>query len=324
MKTRSGDPLPQRSAPAIQPAALPATADALAKAPAGLYDGVLVQLRRMIYEAELQPESRIVERVLCERLKVSRTPLREAFKVLASEGLVELLPNCGARVSRFREQDVRDAMEVMGAIEGLAGELAATRASEDVIAEIQALHYQMRAHYLRRELPEYFRLNQAIHRRIVEAAGNSLLTAHYDSLSIRAARARYLANRLDEDRWARAMREHEAMLDCMTRRAGAELRDLLTHHIMNKLASLLEHFPGNEPVPPAEAAPAAKGRKAVPPVKGLKAVPAAKGPKPLPTSRAVPAPKGAAAAKAAKGAKRSPAPGSRVPGPGPKASKRSA
>jgi DNA-binding GntR family transcriptional regulator len=232
---------------------MPSTQDSLTKPPAGLYDGVLVQLRRMIFEAELKPESRIVERVLCGRLKVSRTPLREAFKVLASEGLVELLPNCGARVSRFRERDIRDAMEVMGAIEGLAGELAATRASDDAIAEIQALHYQMHAHYLRRELPEYFRLNQAIHRRIVEAAGNDLLTAHYDSVSIRVARARYLANRLDEERWARAMKEHEAMLNCMVRRAGAELRDLLRQHLMNKLSSLLEHFPGAEPTPAPKA-----------------------------------------------------------------------
>jgi DNA-binding GntR family transcriptional regulator len=235
---------------------MPSADDTLAKPPAGLYDGVLVQLRRMIFEAELKPESRIVERVLCERLQVSRTPLREAFKVLASEGLVELLPNCGARVARFRERDVQDAMEVMGAIEGLAGELAATRATDDVIAEIQALHYQMRAHYLRRELPEYFRLNQAIHRRIVEAAGNGLLTAHYDSLSIRVARARYLVNRLDEERWATAMQEHEAMLDCLTRHAGTELRDLLRRHLMNKLASLLEHFPGAEPAPAARMAKA--------------------------------------------------------------------
>jgi DNA-binding GntR family transcriptional regulator len=239
---------------------MPSTQDTLAKPPAGLYDGVLVQLRRMIFEAELKPESRIVERVLCERLKVSRTPLREAFKVLAAEGLVELLPNCGARVSRFRERDVRDAMEVIGAIEGLAGELAANRAGDDVIAEIQALHYQMRAHYLRRELPEYFRLNQAIHRRIVEAAGNDLLTAHYDMLSIRVARARYLVNRLDEERWAVAMKEHEAMLDCLTRHAGTELRDLLTRHLMNKLASLLEHFPGTE-TPAAKAlGPRLQGR----------------------------------------------------------------
>jgi DNA-binding GntR family transcriptional regulator len=248
MKAQTGDPVTRRSAMADVPSSTPSNNNYLIKPSAGLYGGVLAQLRRLIFEGELKPESRIVERVLCERLKVSRTPLREALKVLAAEGLVELLPHCGARVARFQEMDIRNAMEVMGAIEGLAGELAATRASEDVIAEIQALHYQMRAHYLRHELPEYFRLNQAIHRRIVEAAGNDLLTAHYDSLSIRVARARYLANRLDEERWAAAMKEHEAMLDCLVRHAGAELQDLLKRHIINKLSSLLEHFPGAGPV----------------------------------------------------------------------------
>jgi DNA-binding GntR family transcriptional regulator len=216
------------------------------KSAASLHGEVLAQIRRMIFEGELKPGARIIERLLCERLKVSRTPLREAFKVLASEGLLDLLPNCGARVSALCEQDVRDALEVMGAIEGLAGELAATRASDDVIAEIRALHYQMLAHYLRRELPEYFQLNQAIHRRIVQAAGNALLTAQYDLVNLRVARARYVVNRIDEERWAHAMKEHEAILDCLTRRAGGELRELLRQHLMNKLSSLLEHFPKAE------------------------------------------------------------------------------
>ncbi len=238
------------------------------KIAASLHDEVLIQLRRMIFEGELKPGARIVERLLCERLKVSRTPLREAFKVLASEGLLDLLPNCGARVSQLREQDIRDALEVMGAIEGLAGELAAKRASDDVMAEIRALHYQMYAHYLRRELPEYFRLNQAIHRRIVEAAGNGLLTAQYDLLSLRVARARYVVNRLDEERWAQAMKEHDALLDCMMRRAGTELRELLRQHLMNKLSSLLEHFPKAEQVQEAKTVRLSRPKKASAPKSG--------------------------------------------------------
>jgi DNA-binding GntR family transcriptional regulator len=224
------------------------------KTPASLHNEVLAQLRRMIYEWELKPGSRIVERPLCEQLKVSRTPLREAFKVLASEGLVELLPNCGARVAQLREKDLRDALEVMGAIEGLAGELAAARASDDLIAEIRALHYQMYAHYLRRELPEYFRLNQAIHQHIVDAAGNAVLATQYGLLSRRVARARYVVNRLDEERWSQAMKEHDLILDCLMRRAGTELGEILRVHLLNKLASLLEHLPKPEPAPQARSA----------------------------------------------------------------------
>ena len=166
----------------------------ISKNSGSLHEEVLSKVRHMILQGELEPGSRIVERSLCERFKVSRTPLREAFKVLRSEGLVEILPNRGARVPTFRKREICDAMEIMAALEGLAGELAAERAADDVIADIRALHYQMFAHYLRAQVPEYFRVNQSIHRRIVEAAGNQLLTANHDALALRVMRARYLMN----------------------------------------------------------------------------------------------------------------------------------
>lgn len=221
--------------------------DATAEEAASLHGEVLSKLRRIILDGDFPPGSRIVERLICERLKISRTPLREAFKVLAAEGLVELLPNRGARVSLMRPQDLRETFEVLGALEGLAGELAADRASEDAIAEIRAMHYQMYAHFLRHELPEYFRLNQSIHRRIVDSAGNTVLRAQFEVLSHRVTHARYFANRWDEERWAHAMQEHEAILDCLARRAGTELGAQLRQHLSNKLASLLEHCGNHEP-----------------------------------------------------------------------------
>src|SRR5258708_22993191 len=123
-----------------------------------LHDGLLNRLRDLINQEDLAPGQKLAERVLCERLGISRTPLREALKVLAAEGLVELLPNRGARVTQLTLGDVRALFEVMGALEALAGELAASRIGDAELAEIEALHHQMRAHYLRAELPEYFRL----------------------------------------------------------------------------------------------------------------------------------------------------------------------
>jgi DNA-binding GntR family transcriptional regulator len=207
-----------------------------------LHDEVLPKIRQMILEGELEPGSRIVERPLCERFKVSRTPLREAFKVLASEGLLELLPNRGARVPAFRKQDVCDAMEVIAVLEELAGELAAARATDDEIAEIRAAHYQMYAHFLRREVPEYFRLNQAIHRRIVEASGNPLLIATHEGLSVRVMRARYLMNQWDQERWGEAVAAHEKLLEALIRRNGAELGRLLREHVQKQGRRALEHF----------------------------------------------------------------------------------
>ena len=102
----------------------------ISKNSGSLHEEVLSKIRQMILQGELEPGSRIVERSLCERFKVSRTPLREAFKVLRSEGLVEILPNRGARVPAFRKKEICDAMEIMAALEGLAGELAAERARD--------------------------------------------------------------------------------------------------------------------------------------------------------------------------------------------------
>ncbi len=204
---------------------------------ANLHATVVGRLRDLVVEGTLMPGTRIAERQLCESLGISRTPLREALKVLASEGLVELLPNRGARVARLDERDIENMFQVMGALEALAGTLACARISEAELAEIAALHYEMLAQYTRRLLPEYFRLNQAIHAAIVAAARNSILTATYQSLAGRIRRARYLAN-LSEERWRHAVEEHEAILQALQARDGPRLAQQLADHLRNKSAVL--------------------------------------------------------------------------------------
>jgi DNA-binding GntR family transcriptional regulator len=132
----------------------------------------------------------------------------------------------------------------MGALEALAGELAASRIGEAELAEIEALHHQMRAHYLRAELPEYFRLNQSIHERIVAAAGNPVLQATYHGLGMRLKRARYAANLWSKARWDRAMAEHDGLLDALRRRAGAELAAKLKAHLAGKCEAVCAQMTG--------------------------------------------------------------------------------
>jgi DNA-binding GntR family transcriptional regulator len=200
-----------------------------------LHDKVVVRLRNLIVEGALLAGSRIPERELCERFGISRTPLREALKVLAAEGLVELLPNRGARVACLSESDVENMFQVMGALEALSGSLACQRFTEAELAEITALHYQMLAHYMRRQLPEYFRINQAIHEAILDAARNPVLKATYLGLAGRIRRARYAAN-MSEERWAKAVEEHEAILAALAERDGARLSAILVEHLKNKSA----------------------------------------------------------------------------------------
>ena len=200
-----------------------------------LHDEVLARPREVLVEGNLAPGARVPERLLCERFGISRTPLREALKVLASEGLIDLLPNRGARMRRIGEQEIVELFDVMGGLEALAGRLACERITDEAFAEIERLHHEMYGHYLRRDLHGYFACNQAIHDRIVQAAGNGPLSATYAGFAGRLRRARYSAN-LDanRDRWGEAMREHEEILDALRRRAGSELSDILFRHLRNK------------------------------------------------------------------------------------------
>jgi DNA-binding GntR family transcriptional regulator len=206
-----------------------------------LHDEVLSRLRDYIVEGNLSDGARIPERELCTQFGVSRTPLREALKVLASEGLVDLLPNRGARVRALKDEDYKELFDLMGGLEALAGRLACESMSAAQYAEIEALHHEMYGFYLRRDLHEYFRCNQAIHQKIVDAAGNRALTGMYATVAGQIRRLRYAAN-LDakRDRWAEAVREHEAILDALRRRSGGELSDLLFKHLRNKQSAARE------------------------------------------------------------------------------------
>ena len=205
-----------------------------------LHGTLLDGLRALINQGDLAPGSRVPERALCQKFAISRTPLREALKVLAAEGLVHLLPNRGARVAALDDTQLVHLFEVIAMLEAEAGRLAAARIGEAALAEIQGMHYRMYAHFLRQELPEYFAMNQAIHEAILQAAENPILKATYAGLAGRITRARYMANRMRADRWKQAMDEHEAILAALCDRDGDRLAGLLARHLENKRDIILE------------------------------------------------------------------------------------
>lgn len=197
------------------------------------------RLRAMLIEGAIAPGAKLNERELCEQLKISRTPLREAIKMLASEGLVELLPNRGAVALSLSEQDVIDTFEVMANLEAQSGELAAARITDAELAEIRALHFEMLAAYTRRDLPRYYALNAQIHACINAAAKNPVLARTYAQLNARLQALRFRSNQ-DGQKWQRAVNEHERMIDALTRRDGAAMRAVLVEHLNNKLDAVLD------------------------------------------------------------------------------------
>ncbi|MCG7600128.1 GntR family transcriptional regulator [Halomonas sp. McH1-25] len=197
---------------------------------AGLVEKVADYLREHIVMDHFQPGQRLPERTLAEKLKVSRTPMREALKILATEGLVVISPHRGAVVADVSPADMKEKAYVLSVLEQAAAELACVKASDDDIAELQALHFEMKAAFLRRDRQNYFRLNQEIHNRIVSLSGNASLVEIHANLSRQLYRVRYLSNQKN-DKWSVAMEEHEAIMAAMeardAERIGRELRNHL-------------------------------------------------------------------------------------------------
>lgn len=197
-----------------------------------LHDELLDRLRQMIIHGDLAPGDKVPEKALCDRFAVSRTPLREALKVLASEGLVTLAPNRGATVSELTLADLAEAFPVMGALEALSGEMACRNITDAELSEIRSLHLAMVTQYERGDLTAYFGLNQQIHERLLDAARNQTLATVYRSLAGRIRRARYLAN-MSADRWTQAVTEHEQILEALEHRNGVALARILKRHLAN-------------------------------------------------------------------------------------------
>jgi len=209
--------------------------------PTALHGQVTQRLRQLLVEGQIAPGAKLNERELCEQMKVSRTPLREAIKTLAAEGLVELLPNRGAIAVELGEADILNTFEVMAGLEGLSGELAAQRITPEELAEIEAMHYEMKAAYTRRDLSAYYRLNAAIHRAFNAAARNPVLTATYQQVNARLQALRFRSNQ-DGEKWARAMQEHDRMIEALQKRDGAALRAELVAHLGHKRDVVVEQM----------------------------------------------------------------------------------
>ncbi len=206
-----------------------------------LHDEVARALRALIQSGELKPQQRLNEVELAERFRISRTPLREAIKILATEGLLDLLPNRGARVASISEAEIDEMLEVISGLEATGGELACRKITEAEVSAITALHDRMAEAYRQGDVAAYFDLNRQIHDAIIAAARNATLAGIYANLSGRVQRARYAAHKTPEQ-WEGAMADHERMIALIHARDGAALATLLRDHVLSKKAVIVATF----------------------------------------------------------------------------------
>ncbi|MGI9522666.1 MAG: GntR family transcriptional regulator [Hyphomicrobiaceae bacterium] len=206
-----------------------------------LHDEVVDRMRDMIIEGHLDADTRINETELCRHLGVSRTPVREAIKTLASEGLIILVRNKGAVVRRLGTVEIYDMMETVAVIERYAAEVGVERAGDDEISQIAALHNQMCALFNGGDRLAYYKHNQAIHTALVALAHNKALSETHESLQMKLRRMRYVGNE-QRAAWSGAMREHEQIIRALKRRDSDALRTAVEAHLSRTQSRLIAYL----------------------------------------------------------------------------------
>ena len=196
-----------------------------------LHDQVAQQLRDQIFAGELSPGAFVDENRLCEQLAISRTPLREALKVLTAEGLIRHEPRRGCFVNEVTEQDLDEIFPVIALLEGRCAFEAAQQATDADIAALEGLHQQLQSSADQGRIPDYYSANYAIHEAIIAMAGNKWLAQVISDLRkiLKLARLQQLNA---PGRLAQSLAEHMAIFAALKARdaegADAAMRTHLT------------------------------------------------------------------------------------------------
>ncbi len=201
-------------------------------APTALYQEVAERLRQRIFAHELTPGTWIDEQKLAEQYGISRTPLREALKVLASEGLVELKPRRGCYVTEISRQDLDDIFPLMALLEGRCAADATKRARPADIKGLQEIHERLEAAAREGRIDAFFEANQAFHRRIQELANNRWLLSVIQDLRkvLKLSRLHSLSL---EGRLQQSLDEHRGIMAAFAAGEGAKAEKLMHDHLLS-------------------------------------------------------------------------------------------
>jgi DNA-binding GntR family transcriptional regulator len=226
-----------------KPTALPAAATGIphmlivSKQP--IHEQILPHIRRDIIEGRWAPGERLPEPLLCRDFGISRTPLRDALKILEAEGFVELLPHVGAVVTDPSAPDVAEKMDILSALEQLAVERVAEIRPVATLAAIRDLHARMKKAAAAHDAATYYRLNEDFHRNIVAGTGNKALMDLHERIMWHVHRARHRANDqewLSED----APEHHDLVVRLILKGDSAGAAQAMRHHLHAVRSAILD------------------------------------------------------------------------------------
>lgn len=202
-----------------------------------LYEQVAERLRTRIYAHELAPGTWVDEQALADEFGISRTPMREALKVLAAEGLVVLKPRRGCYVAQMSERDLDEIFPVLALLEGRVAEEAARRLASADFQRLERIHADLEHHAAAHDADRFFEANQTFHNALQELAGNRWLSQLIDDTRKFLKLTRRDSLRL-EGRIEQSLAEHRAILAALGQRDAAAAALAMHNHILSGRAAL--------------------------------------------------------------------------------------
>lgn len=196
-------------------------------------------LRDRIIKGVLPAGSRIVERKLSAELDVSRTPIREALKLLHADSLIDISRHKGAQVKGFSAQQALELFDVIASLESLAAERLAEKITQDQLDALEQIHTQMLAHYHAGQADAYFDINSEIHDTIIRECGNPTLQQMHIKMMARARRGRFMAI-MNPERLKTAVEEHELLMRAFRSKNAEAARQIWRKHLLSTGRSVTE------------------------------------------------------------------------------------
>jgi len=202
-----------------------------------LHEEIANNLRELIMSGELQEGDKIKEDELCSSMGISKTPLREALRVLSVEGLIRLVPNRGSFVSTPTFEEIREMFDVMSVLEGVCARAAAEKMGAKDLATLEKLHERLEENYRRKAQREYIRINNQYHAFVQELAGNRTLNQIVNGLRQKILLYRYQSLNLPE-RFAQSIQEHRDLLEAFRKKDPKKAETLMRRHLKKQCDAL--------------------------------------------------------------------------------------
>jgi DNA-binding GntR family transcriptional regulator len=209
------------------------------KRPRTLREQIVFSLRESIIRGDLEPGQKLTEPELAEKLGISRTPIREAFRQLETEGFLTVVPRKGAMVSDLSRKEIEDFYEIKSVLEGYASRIAAERITENDIAKLTKINNQLEILAKKEDVEAFFKKNNEFHSVFINICGNEKLLDIWDNLIRRFVRFRLQALSVP-GRLMNSVKQHRDIINALSKKDGSLSEALVVKHSLVSGEDLVE------------------------------------------------------------------------------------